>query len=756
MIRQFLASVPRGFGDLLARELVSFGATDVRERGNAVAFTGPLEVAYRACLESWVASRIHLEIARFEAADDAAIHRALRAIDWMQHIDPHGTLACEWSGRHPAIVNTHFGTLRLKDAICDSLRDACGVRPDIATQEPSVRVHAHAVGMFVTVSIDLAGEGLHRRGWRSAAGEAPLRENVAAGILVRAGWPAMAAQDASLVDPMCGSGTFVIEAARMSAGFAANHGRRYFGFLAWRGHDAETWQRVRAVADARRDAGLARLRAMPPRIFGSDIDNHVLKFAKESASYAGVAEFVRWQRASLAECAPPAELPAGLLVTNPPWGMRLGDESAARAVHAELGRVLRERFGGWEAAVLTGDPSLGLELGLRAHRVHTIWNGALECRLLRISVEAAAERDLRPREGLQIDPALASSPGAIMFGNRIAKNMKQLSSWVRRESVDCHRIYDADMPEYAFAIDSYTAEEGAPRWLVVQEYQAPANIPEETVRKRRSEALAALVAVTDIPAERVRLRTRRKHKRGEQYQRRADTGDFHIVRENGLRFTVNLDAYLDTGLFLDHRITRARLRAAASGQRFLNLFAYTGSATVYAAAGGARTSTSVDLSATYLDWARENLRLNGFDAAGFGAAHTLVQADVREWLREAAQRGERFDLVFCDPPTFSNSKRMTGIFDVQRDHAALIDECMAVLAPQGLLVFSTNAQKFKLDPVLLERWRIEDIGPRTIPPDFIRNPHIHRCFEVRATEIVAPVRRSTMSLPDRRTPRGIG
>lgn len=746
VIRQFLASVPRGCGDLLAKELVAFGATDVRERGNAVAFTGSLDIAYRCCLESWVASRVHLEILRFEADDDASIHAALRGIDWAQHVDPHGTLACEWSGRHPAIVNTHFGTLRLKDAICDVLRETTGVRPSIATEEPSVRVHAHAVGTWVTVSIDLAGEGLHRRGWRVATGEAPLRENVAAGILLRAGWPTLAAGGATFVDPMCGSGTFVIEAARMAVGFAANHGRRYFGFLAWRGHDAAAWQRVRAAADARRDAGLAQARQHGPRCFGSDVDARTLRLADESASHAGVAEFVRWRRAALSECAPPAEFSVGLLCTNPPWGLRLGDQQAARAVHAELGRVLRERFAGWEAVVLTGDPSLGLELGLRAHRVHNLWNGALECRLLRIKIEASAERDLRPREGLQIDAELATTPGAVMFGNRITKNIKQLAAWVRRESVGCHRIYDADMPEYAFAIDLYTAEDEARRWLVVQEYQAPANIPEEAVRRRRSEALAALVATTGISTDDIRLRTRRRHKRGEQYQRREGTGDFHVVRENGLRFRVNLDAYLDTGLFLDHRITRARLRAVARDVRFLNLFAYTGSASVYAAAGGASSTTSVDLSATYLDWARQNLRLNGFDAG-----HSLVQADVREWLQEAARRGERFDLVFCDPPTFSNSKRMTGVFDVQRDHAGLIDDCMAVLAPGGLLVFSTNAQKFKLDPALAERWQVQDVGPQTIPPDFARNTQIHRCFEILAPASVARTRRSTISLADRRT-----
>ena len=723
--RAFVASVPRGFGDLLAKEIREFGGLDVRERGNTVAFTGTLEVAYRICLESRVASRVHLELLRFEAADDAAIYAALRGIDWSMHIEAAGTLACEWSGRHPAISNTHFGTLRLKDAICDALRERSGRRPDIATFEPSVRVHAHAVGTRVTVSLDLSGEGLHRRGWRGDTGEAPLRENIAAGILLRAGWPEIAAADGGFVDPMCGAGTFVIEAARMAAGIPANHRRRYFGFLGWKGHDAELWRRIVEQGETRAVAGLTACREKGLRLLGRDQDRRLLRDAAINASHAGVAEITAFENGTLDSAVPTAT--SGLLCTNPPWGLRLGDQAAARAVHAELGVVLRERFAGWDAAVLSGDASLGLELGLRAHRVHTVFVGALECRLLRLRVGEAAERDLRPRQGSQIDVSLAEQPGAVMFANRIRKNLKQLSAWQRREAVDCYRLYDADMPEYAFAIDLYTAADGSERWLVVQEYQAPAQIPEDTVRKRRSEALAGLVVATDVKPDHVHLRTRRRVKRGDQYTKRDERGEFRIVGEGGLRFRVNFEDYLDTGLFLDHRTTRARLRAAAKGQRFLNLFAYTGTATVYAAAGGAASTTTVDLSATYLEWAEANLALNDFG----GPQHRFERADVREWLTAAAARGARYDLIFCDPPTFSNSKRMEGVFDVQRDHAALIDQCMAVLAPGGLLVFSTNAQRFRMDEGLAARYKIIDISRETVPADFARNTDIHRAFEVR-------------------------
>jgi 23S rRNA (guanine2445-N2)-methyltransferase / 23S rRNA (guanine2069-N7)-methyltransferase len=412
--------------------------------------------------------------------------------------------------------------------------------------------------------------------------------------------------------------------------------------------------------------------------------------------------------------------------------MRMEDLDAARAVHRELGEVLRERFQGWQAAVLTGAPQLGMELGIRAARTHTLWNGAIECRLLRMTVEAASLR--RPGTLAREDSPLRDTPGARMFANRLAKNLKRVRSWANKAGVSCYRLYDADMPEYAFAIDVYRTIEPEETWLYVQEYAPPAEIEVEAVRRRRGEALAALPDATGVPPARIKVRTRRRTPRGEQYDKLGSRSDSHVVLEDGLQLIVNFDDYLDTGLFLDHRITRARLREAAGGKRFLNLFAYTGTATVYAAAGGAATTTSVDMSRTYLDWAQRNLARNIGSSprnAQPGPQHEFVQADCLEWLRAGARESERYDLIFLDPPTFSNSKRMQGVLDIERDHAALIDACARILVPEGLLVFSTNAQRFRLEPALAERYAVRDISAATLPRDFERNPRIHRCFEVR-------------------------
>jgi 23S rRNA (guanine2445-N2)-methyltransferase / 23S rRNA (guanine2069-N7)-methyltransferase len=689
-----------------------------------VAFSGSLDCAYRACLWSRVASRVYLELAHFRADDAREFHAAVCALDWSAQLAPGATLACDFSGRHPAIIHTHFGALKLKDGIVDALRAATGVRPDVARERPDVRVHAHAHGTQITLSIDLSGEGLHRRGYRAAAGLAPLKENVAAGVLLRAGWESLIGRTgAQFLDPLCGSGTLCIEAALMAADRAPGLTRDYFGFLGWRGHDAALWERLRAEAEARARAA----QGSGVRLYGRDRDPRAIEGARANATRAGVAHLTHFETGALGDAAPPAsaaEAGPGLVCTNPPYGERLADREGARALHRELGRVLRERFQGWSAAVLTS-AELGMELGLRAYRTHTVWNGGLECRLLRIRVESESARE--PGTLGRGVAHLKDSAGAQMFANRLAKNLKRLRPWAEREGISCYRLYDADMPEYAFAIDLYQVIEPPESWLHVQEYAAPAEIERAAVQRRRGEVLASLPEVTGVPPARIRQRMRRRTRRGEQYLKEGGESRFHTVLEGGLRLRVNLDDYLDTGLFLDHRITRARLRAAAAGRHFLNLFAYTGSATVYAAAGGALSTTSVDLSATYLTWARENLALNRLS----GAQHRFVQADCRVWLDEAARAAARFDLIFLDPPTFSNSKRMEGVLDIGRDHAALIDACARVLAPAGLIVFSTNAQRFRLDPGLGERYAIEDLSAATLPLDFARNPRIHRCYEVR-------------------------
>ena len=714
-MRYWVATAPVGAASVLAEELAQFGAEHIRERSHDVKFQGTLEVGYRTCLWSRTATRVLLSLGSIDATSSKGIYEAVKRMDWREHLAPGATLACDCSGGNESIRHTIYGSQLLKDAVCDSLREATGERPNIQPERPDVLLHLHVESSATAlVSLDFSGESLHRRGYRSEGGRAPLKENVAAAVLLRAGWPQIAGQGGTLLDPMCGSGTFLTEGALMAADAAPALDRPYFGFLKWRGHDAGLWERLRAEAVARRAARPARR-----CILGSDIDSEAVRMAIANGEQSGVAEWLHVEKRALSEISRPKGA-IGLVVANPPYGERIGAESGLPALYSELGSVLRQHFQGWQAAILTGNPPLARNLGIYAKRTHRFFNGSIECRLLRFDLNEASAQ--RPAEEVRAD--WSSRPGAQMFANRLRKNLQRLGSWAQREHIDCFRVYDADMPEYAFAIDLYGSE---PRQVYVQEYAPPKSVNQEDARERRREALAVLPEVLAVPLAQVHSRVRKPQKGSEQYEKRDSAAERHAVEEGGLKFWVNFRDYLDTGLFLDHRIIRGMLRSWADGADFLNLFCYTGSATVYAAAGGARSTTSVDLSNTYLDWAHENLVLNGFR----GGNHELYRADCLAWLEEQEPRGPRFDLIFLDPPTFSNSKRMEGVLDVQRDHVGMIRRSMKLLRPSGRLVFSTNYTRFKLDSRELADLAIEDVSAATIPKDFERHARIHKCFVVR-------------------------
>ncbi|HMK84390.1 MAG TPA: bifunctional 23S rRNA (guanine(2069)-N(7))-methyltransferase RlmK/23S rRNA (guanine(2445)-N(2))-methyltransferase RlmL, partial [Steroidobacteraceae bacterium] len=539
------------------------------------------------------------------------------------------------------------------------------------------------------------------------------KENVAAAVLLRAGWPSVLSRGGSLVDPMCGSGTLLIEAALMASDAAPALERDYFGFIGWRGHDAALWERLRAQARARRAA-------RQPRhcIFGSDVAADAVRMALANGQRAGVSEWLHVERRPLEAIEPPRGV--GLVVTNPPYGERIGAQAELSALYAELGRVLRERFRGWQAGILTGNPSFARALGIHAKRAHRFFNGNIECRLLRFDLSETPE----PRSAAATRADWRNRPGAQMFANRLRKNLARLAPWAERERIECFRVYDADMPEYAFAIDIYG---GDPRHVYLQEYAPPKSVNQEGARERRREVLAVVPEVLCVPLAQLHSRVRKPQKGSAQYEKRALTEERHEVMEGGLKFWVNFRDYLDTGLFLDHRIVRQMLREWSEDADFLNLFCYTASATVYAAAGGARASVSVDWSNTYLEWARANLELNGFGAA----KHELCRADCLDWLEERSASGAHFDLIFLNPPTFSNSKRMHGVLDVQRDHVGMIRRSSRLLRAGGRLVFSTNYTRFKLDREALADLKVEDLSAKTLPKDFERSPRVHRCFLIR-------------------------
>ena len=717
MTYAFFATCPKAMEPILADELSPLGAEDIKLTQGGVYFNGDLKVGYSACLWSRLANRVLL-LLHSEAVDSVdELYDAVSKVEWTEHFDSDQTFLVDYAGRMRGIDNTHFGALKVKDAIVDQFRSKGELRPNIAKQEPDVRINVFITKGRVRISLDLSGESLHKRGYRREGGMAPLKENLAAALLIRAGWPEMAAAGKPLMDPMCGSGTFLIEAAMMASDTAPGLLRWRFGLQMWKQHNVELWREVWDAAELRREVGEA---AATSEIHGYDGQPKAISKCRENLKQAGMTDRIRVSHRELKDLKPlthQAQQQLGLVITNPPYGERLSEVADMQYLYQHLGERLSQDFIGWELAVFTGNSELGKAVGLRSHKQYSFYNGAIKSQLLMYSLETTNRFADRRQTSGEI-PLQALSEGAQMFANRVVKNRKQLSKWVKQENIQCYRIYDADMPEYAVAIDIYHD------WLHVQEYAAPKTVDAEKAQRRLEEVMLALPQALQIPEARIVLKQRRQQTGKDQYQTHDEKGEYIQVEEGGCKLLVNLNDYLDTGLFLDHRPVRQKIQHLAHGKRFLNLFCYTGTATMHAVQGGAHNSLSVDMSATYLSWGKKNLALNGFS----DQVHQFEQHDCMEFIKH--HKGE-YDLIFLDPPTFSNSKKMIGVLDVQRDHAWMIHRVMDLLSEDGLLIFSTNYRRFELDDKVLQHNHVEDISDQTLDKDFSRNKKIHRCWEIR-------------------------
>nr|WP_113866522.1 bifunctional 23S rRNA (guanine(2069)-N(7))-methyltransferase RlmK/23S rRNA (guanine(2445)-N(2))-methyltransferase RlmL [Brenneria salicis]NMN91424.1 23S rRNA m(2)G-2445 methyltransferase [Brenneria salicis ATCC 15712 = DSM 30166]RBP62736.1 23S rRNA m(2)G-2445 methyltransferase [Brenneria salicis ATCC 15712 = DSM 30166]RLM30686.1 23S rRNA (guanine(2445)-N(2))/(guanine(2069)-N(7))-methyltransferase [Brenneria salicis ATCC 15712 = DSM 30166] len=691
------ASTARGLEELLKRELEALGAQACAVVQGGVHFQGDNRLLYQSLLWSRLASRILLPLNEFNVHSDLDLYLGVQAIDWSTIFAVDKTFAVHFTGTNDDIRNSQYGALKVKDAIVDSFTRKTGQRPDVAKQQPDIRINVFLQRDTASVALDLSGEGLHQRGYRDQAGLAPLKENLAAAIVLRSGWQI----GAPMVDPMCGSGTLLIEAAMIAADRAPGLYRTRWGFNAWLRHDAELWRDVTAQAQQRARLGL---RETTSRFFGSDIDRRVIDIAKANARRAGVAELISFTVNDVAQIQNPLPTGAkGTVLSNPPYGERLESEPALIALHNLLGRKMKSDFGGWQLSLFSASPELLSCLQLRAERQFKAKNGPLDC----------------VQKNYQLAESQGQASGQIAedFANRLRKNLRKLEKWAKQQGIECYRLYDADLPEYNVAVDRYGS------WVVVQEYAPPKTIDAQKARQRLFDVINATLSVLELPSNRLILKTRERQKGKSQYEKLSQKGEFLLVEEYNAKLWVNLTDYLDTGLFLDHRIARKMLGEMSNGKDFLNLFAYTGTASVHAGLGGARTTTTVDMSRTYLEWAEKNLRANGLT----GRQHRLIHADCLSWLREA---NEQFDVIFIDPPTFSNSKRMEDTFDVQRDHLALMKDLKRLLRRGGTIMFSNNKRGFKMDMPGLTALGLaaKEITALTQSQDFARNSQIHNCW----------------------------
>ncbi|WP_318467815.1 bifunctional 23S rRNA (guanine(2069)-N(7))-methyltransferase RlmK/23S rRNA (guanine(2445)-N(2))-methyltransferase RlmL [Photobacterium leiognathi] len=705
-MNQYLAITSRGLENLLADELEQLGAQNIQVVHAGVRFKAEQATAYRCCLWTRISSRIIQVLSEFNVRDDMDLYLGATAINWMNYFDSNTRIVVDFNGTNREIRNSQYGAMKIKDAIVDRFTKADLRRPNIDRERPDLRVHMRLSGEKGILGLDMAGSGLHQRGYRSEAGKAPLRETHAAALVIKSGWT----PEQPLLDPMCGSGTLLIEAAMIAAEIAPGLKRKRWGFESIKDFDKDAWMEIHAEATVKSRRGPAKVTT---KFFGREMDRRVLAVARDNAGRAGVKELIDFEYGDATQLVRPEGFETGVILCNPPYGERLGTTPELISLYKEFGNRLKLAFAGSVAAIYSSSNELLSCMRMRADKQFKLRNGALDCVLKTYLITAGS---VQKEEG-QAEGVIVQEEVAPDFANRLKKNIAKLGKWAKREGIECYRIYDADIPNYNAAIDKYKD------YIIIQEYAAPKSVSEELARRRIMDILRATIEVTGVESNKVILKVRERQKGKSQYQKLSSAERHMVVEEYGVELKVNLYDYLDTGLFLDHRITRRMLGKMAPGKDFLNLFSYTGSATVHASVGGAKTTTTVDMSNTYLRWAQENMELNN----QVGSQHEFIQADCLQWLQEV---DDTFDLIFIDPPTFSNSKRMKQSFDIQRDHIMLMENLKRMLRPEGQIVFSNNKRHFKMDLDKLNELGLhaKNISDKTLPMDFAKNKQIHNCW----------------------------
>jgi len=722
----------KGFETLLyheIRQILQHRDARITRRYGGVEILGGIENVYRLCLRSRLANRVFCELKQFKAENEDQLYTAVSELDWDEHLSPQHSFAVSASLSASKMDHSHYTSLKVKDAIVDQFRQRLDSRPSIEKQQPDIHIHINIHKNQASLSLDLSGESLHRRGYRSEHSGAPLKEHLAASILAQAGWTLEKARTHRLIDPMCGSGTFAIEAAMIAANIAPAYRRSYFGFSRWLQHDADLWQLSLAEAESEID------RSIHTTIIASDYDVRAIDIARANAVRAGVENLINFSQQDIVDLRPEPPGEASIIVCNPPYGERLESEQGLAALYGDMGTGLR-RAGPATLHIISAKPDLFHRLGLKRTSTKSVKNGPINCQLTCFEIAGRI-----PDRELIGEPKTSIPSGSIISDdtrdavtpllNRLQKNARHLQRWAKRAGVSCYRLYDADLPEFSFALDVYQSEiSSSAHWYHLQEYQAPKYIDADKVEARIELAKQAVKQTFDIDDTLLFCKTRQRQRGNRQYQKHDSRGELFQVREGKASLLVNLSDYLDSGLFLDNRMIRQRVFERANKKTLLNLFCYTGSVGLQAALGGASFVLNVDLSPTYLKWARENHAINRLDDE---SCYQFLRADVVELLENPSRFGidRLFDLIFLDPPSFSNSKKMRQTLDIQRDHENLVEKSMQLLDKDGLLLFSTNRKGLKLADSLSSRYQVNDISKQTIPEDFKRKPGVHRCWEIR-------------------------
>ncbi|WP_105168425.1 bifunctional 23S rRNA (guanine(2069)-N(7))-methyltransferase RlmK/23S rRNA (guanine(2445)-N(2))-methyltransferase RlmL [Pseudoalteromonas sp. T1lg23B] len=697
---QFIALTSIGIEHLLAEELQQAGLELGKQSVGSVRFNADNLAAQKFCLTTRFATRVMLLIDESEdIKDKAALYKFARFQAWQDWFGPTQTFAIEFNGTNNELKNTQFSGLVIKDGIVDYFNDLYEQRPNVDKTEPNIRVIAKLNKHSCSLYIDYSGPRLSDRGYRTRQGKAPIREHLAAALVKRSGW----LEDTSrpLFDPCCGSGTLLIEAACMANNIYPNTNREF------------AFKRLPSFRKAKFDEIKAQVKATEVDntlwIIGSDLEDKVIDIAQQNAQRAGVADHIKFSAKDANALNKVAKRP-GVVLSNLPYGERLGSMAELVNLYRNMGIAFKKHFQDWRLALLGTDDSLFKLLKLSREKRYKFKNGPIDVELNLYQLNERQVSQNEQKTGLNFE-------GSQAFANRLKKNKQALKSWLKKEQINAYRVYDADIPEYNVAVDIYNNS------AVIFEYAAPKEIDDLVAQKRLQDVITLTAEQLNIAPEDIAVKVRKKQKGESQYTAMDKQHRYDTVEEFGAKFKINLFDYLDTGLFLDHRLARRYIQEHAKDKRFLNLFSYTGSASVHAALGGAKSVTTVDMSKTYLKWAEENFALNNLK----NPRYRFEQADCLKWLEHA--QGQ-YDLIFLDPPTFSNSKRMKEVFDVQRDHIQLLTWIKKILSPKGTLIFSNNKRGFKMDEVGLMGLglKAENISEQTLSPDFKRNKQIHNSW----------------------------
>ncbi|WP_031491163.1 bifunctional 23S rRNA (guanine(2069)-N(7))-methyltransferase RlmK/23S rRNA (guanine(2445)-N(2))-methyltransferase RlmL [Succinivibrio dextrinosolvens] len=708
MALSFFATCPKGLESLLLNELIDLGAKDAKETVAGVSFKGDFTTGMRTCLWSRFASRILLELSEFFCETDTELYIGANGVAWEKYFDKSNTISVSFSGTNSSIRNTQYGALKVKDAICDRMQKTLGGRPDVDRDNPDVVINCHLDKKgSANILLDLSGKALLKREYHRGTGAAPLKENLAAAMIKRSGY-----NNENFLDPMCGSGTLLFEAASFATDTAPGLRREHFGFFALKQFDNEVWLNLVEEASERSRKGIEAAVRKGIQIIGFDLDDRIVTIANENAQKAGFADLVKVFHSNVQNLYNPFTNENKItIVTNPPYGKRMGNFNELISLYTQIGAGFKHYFKGARAAVISTSAELLSCMRLHADKIYKLYNGELECQLRVFDINETETLTVKEEKNLAI---------ATDFSNRLKKNLAYMQKWAKNVNTNAYRVYDADVPEYAAAIDYYNG------YYVIQAYKAPAKVNPRVAKRHELDMLSATVEVAGVSGDKVILKSREVMSGDRQYEKSEELrNEFITVNEDNALFKVNLYDYLDTGLFLDGRLIRKLIREKSQGKSVLNLFAYTCSASVAAALGGATRVVSVDMSKTYLNWGMDNFKLNSLSLDNTD----FIQADCLAWLSKDQE--EKFDLIYIDPPTFSNSKRMESSFDVKRDHVQLLANLTRHLKDGGEVIFCNNMRGFVLDESISEYgFSFENISEKTLPRDFARDKKIHTCYRL--------------------------